>query len=37
MHDYLADPNLRLVELFVAENATEMRKSTPVALVTGAS
>lgn len=37
MHDYLAAPKLRLLELFGGESATEMRKSTPVALVTGAS
>ena len=33
MHGYLADLKLRLVELFGGESATEMRKSTPVALV----
>ena len=37
MHDYLAAPKLRLVELFGGASAAEMRKSTPVTLVTGAS
>jgi len=37
MHDYLADLEIRLVELFGGESATEMHKSTPVALVTGVS
>lgn len=37
MEDYLADLKLRLVELFGGEHATEIRKSPPIALVTGAA